>query len=68
MTGCIFILIPSIVKIAGSGLSFISFHFYFLFYFPFVLFLACRARIRDSIVHVTKEDSRRMMSYHMGTS
>jgi len=52
------------VKIAESRLSFFS----FLFYFPFVLFLAYRARIRDSMVYVTKEDSRRMISYHIGTS
>jgi len=56
------------VKIVGSELSFFSFLFNFLFNFPFVLFLAYRARIRDSMVYMTKENSRRMMLYHIGTS
>ena len=36
--------------------SFISFSFsiFFSIYFPFVLFLACRARISDDIGHMTQ--------------
>ena len=46
------------VRIIGSGPSFFPFlvsflfSFLFIFYFSFVLFLAYRARIRDSIGHV----------------
>ena len=32
------------------------FSIFFSIYFPFVLFLACRARIRDSMGHVTQRE------------